>query len=180
MKCRVNGILFYRSCLCCGLVVRIHFSSSCGYTLVDVGVWLVLVFLTVAYPTVPPEKKNFSFLQKVHFGSAPPPPPPQASCTHASTESTHLIPSNEAHVTFYTYYQNTAKRKLPHTVLLKSKAIDSPLPKQYITLPLAPLKSTHNTQFRCNLQHALINHSFLIAQKEEELKGSHLSKHSNK
>ena len=59
MKYRASGILFCRSCLCCRLVVRIRFSSSCGHMLVDVGVWLVLVFVYGAYPTVPAEEKKF-------------------------------------------------------------------------------------------------------------------------
>jgi hypothetical protein len=38
MKHWVCGILFYKSCLCCGLFVRIRFSSSCGDMAVDIGV----------------------------------------------------------------------------------------------------------------------------------------------
>jgi hypothetical protein len=32
--------------------------------LVDVGVWFVLVFVHVAYPTVPAEEREFSLLRK--------------------------------------------------------------------------------------------------------------------
>ena len=69
----VSGILFCRSCLCCRLVVRICFSSCCGHMLVDAGVWLVLVFVYGACPTVPAEEE-LSLLRKVHTGSGNPPP----------------------------------------------------------------------------------------------------------
>jgi hypothetical protein len=61
-KHSVRGILFCDSCLCFGLFVRISF-TCCGDTVidisvwlvlvfVDVGVWLVLVFVDVAFPSV--------------------------------------------------------------------------------------------------------------------------------
>jgi len=43
--------------------------------LVDAGVWLVLVFVYGAYPTVPAEEKELSLLRKAHTGSGDPPPP---------------------------------------------------------------------------------------------------------
>jgi hypothetical protein len=43
--------------------------------LVDVGVWLVLVFEHVAYPTVPAEERELSLLRKVHTGSGNTPLP---------------------------------------------------------------------------------------------------------
>jgi hypothetical protein len=45
-KHSVRGILFYDFCLCCGLVFRISF-TCCGGTVIDIGVWLVLVFVDV-------------------------------------------------------------------------------------------------------------------------------------
>ena len=75
MKHGVSGISFYRSCLCCGLVIRIHF-CCCEDMLVDAGVWVVMVFAHVAYPTVPAEERELSLLRKVHTGSGDTPSPP--------------------------------------------------------------------------------------------------------
>jgi hypothetical protein len=44
--------------------------------LVDDGVWLVLVFVHVAYPTISAEERqSFSLLQTVHTGYGDTPPP---------------------------------------------------------------------------------------------------------
>jgi hypothetical protein len=48
MEQRLCGILFCRPYLRCGLVVRVSFSSSCEDTIVNIGVWLVLVLVRVA------------------------------------------------------------------------------------------------------------------------------------
>jgi hypothetical protein len=47
MEQRHSGILFCSPCLCCGLVVRVSFASSCGDTVVNTGVWLVLMLVRV-------------------------------------------------------------------------------------------------------------------------------------
>jgi hypothetical protein len=51
LKHSVRGNLFCDSCLCCVLVVRIIL-ACCGDMVVGIGVWLVLVFVGVACPSV--------------------------------------------------------------------------------------------------------------------------------
>jgi hypothetical protein len=58
MERRLCGFLFCSPCLCCGLVDRGRFSSSCGDRFVNIGDWLVLVFVPVACPTVRYSRPN--------------------------------------------------------------------------------------------------------------------------